>query len=117
MFSLWKKKSTEEGKAASPHKPQNQSSGQLSWDKSALQALAQAVSQAPVPSMMKQRVKQELSNAAEEAARKEGKATVTAQHLMAGILSRLPANMRKKVEDAAKQGPAGLKKLQNELGK
>ena len=64
---------------------------------------------------MKQRVKQELSNAAEEAARTAGKTTVTAQHLMAGILSRLPENMRKKVEEAAKQGPKGLKKLQEEL--
>ncbi len=115
MFSLWKKKSNEKSESLSPHAPQQQSSGALSWDKSAVQALAQAVSQAPVPSMMKQRVKQELSHAAEEAARKEGKNTVTAQHLMAGILSRLPANMRKKVEDAAKQGPAGLKKLQDEL--
>lgn len=111
MFSLWKKKSTE--KDQTPASPK--ATGQLSWDNSAITALAQAVSQAPVPSMMKGRIKQELSNAAEEAARKEGKTTVTAQHLMAGILSRLPENMRKKVEDAAKQGPAGLKKLQDEL--
>lgn len=114
MFSLWKKKSSE-----SNNTPQKSSakevSGQLSWDNSAITALAQAVSQAPVPSMMKGRIKQELSSAAEEAAKKEGKTTVTAQHLMAGILSRLPENMRKKVEDAAKQGPAGLKKLQDEL--
>ena len=111
MFNIWKKKSKEEGQnVTSPKAP-----SQLSWNNSAITALAQAVSQAPVPSMMKGRIKQELSSAAEEAARKEGKTTVTAQHLMTGILSRLPENMRKKVEDAAKQGPAGLKKLQDEL--
>ncbi len=114
MFNIWKKKSKEEGQNM-PSAQQSPKAGQLSWDNSAITALAQAVSQAPVPSMMKGRIKQELSNAAEEAARKEGKTTVTAQHLMAGILSRLPENMRKKVEDAAKQGPAGLKKLQDEL--
>ena len=115
MFSFWKKESKESSKPVSNSKIAKPATGELSWDKSAIQALAQAVSQAPVPSMMKQRVKQELSSAAEEAARKAGKTTVTAQHLMAGILSRLPDNMRKKVEDAAKQGPAGLKKLQDEL--
>jgi hypothetical protein len=104
MLNIFKKKSSDE------HSP-------LSWDNSAVQALAQAVSQAPVPSMLKGRIKSELSKAAEEAARKEGKTTVTAQHLMAGILARLPEDMRKKVESAAKEGPAGLKKLQNELGK
>ncbi|MCE9643179.1 MAG: hypothetical protein K8Q97_02510 [Candidatus Andersenbacteria bacterium] len=115
MFNIWKKKSKEEGQTVPSTNPSSKPAGQLSWDNSAITALAQAVSQAPVPSMMKGRIKQELSNAAEEAARKEGKTTVTAQHLMAGILSRLPENMRKKVEDAAKQGPAGLKKLQEEL--
>ncbi len=115
MFSIWKKKSKESTEPTSKSGSPQQPSGALSWDKSAVQALAQAVSQAPVPSMMKQRVKQELSNAAEEAAKKEGKTTVSAQHLMAGILSRLPEDMRKKVEAAAKQGPAGLKKLQDEL--
>lgn len=108
MFNIWKKQSSEDANSSS-------SSEKLTWDKSALQALAQSVAQAPVPSMLKGRVKAELSKAAEEIARKEGKTLVTAQHLMAGILSRLPEDMKKKVESAAKEGPEGLKKLQDEL--
>ncbi len=111
MFQFWKKKEK------SGDTQNNQKKSALTWDESAIKALAQAVSQAPVPSIMKGRIKSELSKAAEEAARKDGKSTVTAQHLMAGILARLPKDMRAKVEAAAKQGPKGLKKLQEELGK
>lgn len=105
MFSFWQKKSTN----------QNDGASNLTWEEGATKALAQAVGQAPVPGIMKQRVKRELEQAAEEYARKAGKTTVSAEDLMQGIMSRLPEGMRAKVEDAAKQGPAGLKKLQNEL--
>jgi len=105
MFSFWQKKSSND----------SASSEALSWDSSATKALAQAVGQAPVPGIMKQRIKRELEQAAEEHARKAGKKTVTAEDLMQGIMSRLPEGMRKKVEDAAKEGPEGLKKLQDEI--
>lgn len=105
MFSFWQKKSSKDSG--------NQET--LSWEASATKALAQAVGQAPVPGIMKQRVKRELEQAAEEQARKAGKTTVTAEDLMQGIMSRLPEGMRAKVEKAAKEGPEGLKKLQDEL--
>ncbi|MDA1168944.1 MAG: PCP reductase family protein [bacterium] len=105
MFSFWQKKSSNQSEEASS----------LTWDDSATKALAQAVGQAPVPGIMKQRVKRELEQAAEEYARKKGKTSVSAEDLMQGIMSRLPEGMRTKVEDAAKQGPEGLKKLQDEL--
>lgn len=108
MFSFWQKKSSNQN---------SEDGGTLAWDDSATKALAQAVGQAPVPGIMKQRVKRELEQAAEEYARKAGKTTVSAEDLMQGIMSRLPEGMRSKVEDAAKQGPDGLKKLQDELGK
>ena len=105
MFSFWQKKSPN----------QSEDGESLTWDDSATKALAQAVGQAPVPGIMKQRVKRELEQAAEEYARKNGKTTVTAEDLMQGIMAKLPEGMRSKVEDAAKQGPEGLKKLQDEL--
>ncbi len=105
MFPFWQKKSSSDSPAES----------NLTWDESATKALAQAVGQAPVPGIMKQRVKRELEQAAEEYARKAGKTTVSAEDLMQGIMAKLPEGMRAKVEDAAKQGPEGLKKLQDDL--
>jgi len=107
MFSFWQKKSTNQS--------EDKDTSALTWEDGATKALAQAVGQAPVPGIMKQRVKRELEQAAEEHARKSGKTTVSAEDLMQGIMSRLPEGMRAKVEDAAKQGPEGLKKLQDEL--
>lgn len=105
MFNIFKK----------PGK--NQSEQPMSWDTQATQALAQALNQAPIPKMLKGTVKKQLQKAAEETARKANRTTVTAQDLMEGMLSKMPANMRAKVENAAKQGPKGLKNLQKELGK
>jgi hypothetical protein len=105
MFSFWQKKSSNK----------SEDGANLTWDDSATKALAQAVGQAPVPGIMKQRVKRELEQAAEEYARKAGKTTVSAEDLMQGIMAKLPEGMRAKVEDAAKEGPEGLKKLQDEL--
>lgn len=106
MFSLFKKKQNE-------HPEQGQQT--MVWDTTATQALEQAVAQAPVPSMMKQQAKRQLKMAAEEYARGKGKTTVSAQDLMEGLMSRLPDTMRKKVEEAAKKGPEGLKDLEKEV--
>ncbi len=106
MFSLFKKQNKSESENASQ---------EIQWEKSAQQALEQAVAQAPVPGMMKQQVKRQLQQAAEEYAQNAGKTTVSPEDLMHGLLSKLPENMRKKVEDAAKNGPAGLKDLESEL--
>lgn len=110
MFKFWKKKQAA-GQDAST------SSGKLTWDAQAEAALNQSVAQAPVPKMMKAVVKSQLKKAAEQAARKAGRVTVTAQDLMEGMLSRMPANMRGKVEEAMKKGPSGLKDLEKELKK
>ncbi len=105
MLNFWKKKSDQ---AAS-------SSSEFSWSQAASDSLNQALAQAPVPAMLKGRVRNELKNAAEERARAAGRSEVTPQDLMEGMLSKMPANMRSKVEAAMKEGPAGLEKLQNDL--
>lgn len=102
MFSLFNKK-------------QPKQEGNMQWEESARQALNQAVAQAPVPSIMKQQAKRQLEQAAEEYARNAGKTTVTAEDLMQGLMARLPDSMRKKVEEAAKKGPEGLKDLEKEV--
>ena len=113
MFSFWQKKSS--NKRKNEENSQHAPSDALTWDASATKALAQAVGQAPVPGIMKQRVQRELAQTAEEHARNAGKTTVSAEDLMQGIMSRLPEGMRSKIENAAKEGPDGLKKLQDEL--
>lgn len=105
MFKLWKKNKSEK----------NGDAGPLTWDTPAKQALEQAISQAPVPKMMKGVVRKQLSDAAEAQTRKAGRTSVTAQDLMNGLMEKLPANMRKQVEQAAKQGPQGLKNLEKRL--
>lgn len=107
MLKFWKKKQAS----------QSSSSGNLTWDPQASQALEQSLAQAPVPKMMKSMVKSQLKKAAEDIARKANRTTVTAQDLMEGMLSRMPAHMRAKVEDAIKQGPEGLEKLKKDLGR
>lgn len=89
----------------------------LPWSKPAQEGLEQAMQQTPVPAMLKMTVRKQLESAAEEAARAAGHNEVTAEDLMQGLLSKLPASMREKVEQAAKLGPDGLKKLQEKLGK
>lgn len=89
----------------------------LPWDDQARQALDQAVSQAPVPAMLRGKIRSELEKAGEEQARKHGHASVTAQDLMEGLMSKLPESMRSKIEDAAKKGPQGLADLQKKLSK
>lgn len=112
MFKFWKKKQAEsQGSSTST------SSGKLTWDPQAQAALDQSVAQAPVPKMMKSLVKSQLRKAAEEFTRKANRTTVTPQDLMEGMLSKMPAGTRTKVEDAMKKGPQGLKDLEKELKK
>jgi len=56
-----------------------------------------------------------LTKAAEEQARQLGHAEVTAEDLMSGMLAKMPAHMKTKVEQAMKQGPEGLANLQKDL--
>lgn len=95
--------------------PKEEKTGALTWSSEASKVLEQSVAQAPVPGMLKGKVRQELAGAAEEVARSAGHSEVTAEDLMAGLLSKLPASMRTQVEEAAKQGPAGLKNLEKKL--
>lgn len=104
MFKLWPKQS------AAP-------SSAITWSAEAQAALDQAVAQAPVPAMMKAMVKKELRKAAEEATHKAGRTSVTPDDLMQGLMAKLPDNMKAKVEEAMKKGPAGLQDLQKDLGK
>lgn len=108
MFKFWKKKQAadESGGVA-----------KLTWNPQAQAALDQSVAQAPVPKMMKGLVKSQLKKAAGEVTRRANRTTVTAQDLMEGMLSKMPAGTRAKVEEAMKKGPSGLAKLQKELGK
>ena len=87
----------------------------MEWEPQATTALEQSLSQTPVPAALKGTVKKKLMKAAEEQARKSGRNQVSAEDLMEGLLSQMPASMRAKVEQAAKQGPAGLKNLENDL--
>ncbi len=105
MFKLWKKQGKSEDAAG------------RQWDEKAKQALDQAVAQAPVPKMLKGQVRQRLAKAAEAEAQKNGRTQVTPEDLMAGLLAHLPVDVRNQIEQAAKQGPEGLKKLQKNFGK
>jgi hypothetical protein len=102
MFKFWKKKAEEK-------------STSIPWTEPARQGIEQALQQTPVPAMLKGTIRKQLETAAEEAARTAGHAEVTVQDVMQGLLSKLPAGMREKVEQAAQQGPEGLKKLKDEL--
>ncbi len=124
MFKFWKsrreqsadKSSQEKNVAASTESAEAQPlTGEITWSDKATQALEQAVGQAPVPAMMKGRVKKELQKAAEDITCQAGRVQVTAEDLMNGLLSKLPAGLRQQVEQAAKQGPEGLKNLEKKL--
>ncbi|MEX1997733.1 MAG: hypothetical protein WEA04_03635 [Candidatus Andersenbacteria bacterium] len=105
MFKLWPKKKADS----------DESTPALRWDERATQGLEQALSQAPVPGPLKGRVKKELVQAAEDAARQNKHTTVTAEDLMQGLLAKLPASMRNRVEDALSGGPDKLQALQKDL--
>ena len=107
MFKKWRKK----------QEKSQQNENNLEWDKPAKDALEQAVAQPPVPSMLKNKVRSELTTAAENITRAAGRTLVTAEDLMQGFMSKLPENMRTKIESAAQKGPEGLKELEKELRK
>jgi hypothetical protein len=96
-------------------KKQSDNPAKLTWDTAANTALEQALTQTPMPTMLKGTVKKELAKAAEQHARQQGHATVTAEDLMQGMLAKIPAHMKDKVEQAMKQGPESLNKLRDEL--
>lgn len=104
MYKFWKR-----------NEDSNSEKPALSWDPAAQAAIEQALAQAPVPGLLKGKLKNELRASAEAAARAAGRNRVTPEDVMNGMLSKLPENMRQQVEDALKEGPEGLKKLQKKL--
>lgn len=116
MFSIFKKKDKkQEGSAPIPAPVGGGSSDVLTWSKEATDALEQTLGQAPIPRLLKPKIRKELTKAAEALARKSGRTEVSAHDLMQGFLSKLPAEMRNQVEQAARKGPEGLKMLQKKL--
>lgn len=105
MFKWWPKKNAE---AAPRHSA-------LTWSREAAAGLDQALDGAPVPALLKSTVRGQLRHAAEEHARAAGRSEVTAQDLMEGMLSKLPAAMKGQVEEAMKGGPPALEDLQKRL--
>lgn len=89
----------------------------LTWQQEATDALEQAVSGAPVPKLMKSRLRKELMKTAEAKARAAGKAEVSAHDLMEGLMSKLPAEMKNQIQQAAQRGPKGLEELQKKFQK
>jgi len=100
---LWKKK-------------EQNNTNSLPWEEAATQALEQAISQVPLPGPLKGKVKKELAQAAETHAREQEHTAVTAEDLMNGMLAKMPAGAREKIEQAMQQGPEGLDKLKKEFG-
>src|SRR3990167_8093975 len=92
-------------------KKQSTISSPLPWESTATQALEQAVNQAPVPGLLKGKIKKELQKAAESFAISANHSTVTAEDLIQGLLTNMPAPMRDKIQQAIKQGPEGIKDL------
>lgn len=118
MVAFWNKKKKEKTETSIVDAPADTSvvqNEELTWDDRASQALEQAAAQAPVPSIMKKKIRNELKKAAEEFTKKDNRTTVSPEDLMQGLMSKLPANMRGKIENAAKEGPEGLKKLEKEM--
>ena len=96
-------------------KKEDAPSGGLTWDPAASEAIQKALKQAPIPSMLQGRIKKELSKAAEEAARHANSDRVLAEHVMQGMLAKMPANIRDQVQSAMQGGPEELDKLQKKL--
>jgi len=114
LQNFWKKKNSQNSPSDDKEVVKG---GKLTWTKEAQQALEQSVSKAPVPKLLKNRMKKELQKAAEEVTRKAGQTEVTAEDLMHGLLAKLPPGMKHQIQQAAKQGPAGLKALEKKFRK
>ena len=109
MKPFWRKK-----QAVTPSSGSDD--GAVAWQTDATAAIDQALAQAPVPAMLKGKIRKELEAAAESAARASGHSEVTAQDVMEGLLAKMPANVRSKVEEAvANKDPRALAKLQKKL--
>jgi hypothetical protein len=89
----------------------------LGWHKQAKAALQQSLNQAPIPKMLKGRVEKELKKAAEQAARDAKSKIVTPEHVMQGLLAKMPAKQRAQVEDAMSKGPQAIKDLEKKFRK
>ena len=87
----------------------------LTWDPAASEAVQQALQQAPIPKMLLGKVKKELRKAAEDAARQANSDRVLAEHVMQGMLAKMPASGRDQVQSAMQGGPEELEKLQKKL--
>lgn len=109
MLSIFKRNKDKQGGA--------QPTTKLTWQQEATDALEQAVSGAPVPKLMKMRLRKELIKTAEAKARAAGKSEVSAHDLMEGLMSKLPAEMRNQIQQAAQRGPKGLEQLQKKFQK
>ena len=102
MFKNWFKKET----------PQNQPADSITWEAQATQALEMATAQAPVPQLLKGKLRTEMKKMAEAEAQKNGRATVTAEDLLNGMMAKLPSNMQDKVKGMMEKGeidPSQLK--------
>lgn len=119
MLSLFKRGKKKQQKSENTPTPApvegNAPSDALTWSKEAEDALSQATSQAPVPKIVKSRLKKELRKAAEAEAKKAGRTEVSAHDLMQGLMGKMPAEMRNRVEQAARKGPQGMELLQKQL--
>jgi hypothetical protein len=87
----------------------------LLWDPSASEAIQMAMQQAPIPKMLQGRIRKELRKAAEETARQVKSDRVLAEHVMQGMLAKMPANIRDQVQSAMQSGPSEIAKLQKKL--
>jgi len=96
-------------------KKENKESGNISWSTEAEKALEQALAQFPGPKLMVLPIKGKLRSSAESAAREAGHDEVKPEDLMKGLMDMLPADMKAKIEERMKEGPEGLKKLEEDL--
>ncbi len=88
----------------------------LIWDPEASAGIQQALKQVHIPKILTGRIKKELRQAAEDAARADGRAHVTSQDVLSGMLAKMPADMRQQVTKAMQEGnPDELKKLGKKL--
>lgn len=87
----------------------------LPWSPEAEQAVEQALSQSPVPALLRGPLRSKLRHAAEDAARVAQHETVQPEDLMQGLMGLLPPSVRATIEQRMKEGPEGLKKLQDDM--
>jgi hypothetical protein len=92
-------------------KKQKDTAPKLPWSAQASEALEASLAQAPVPAMLKGAMRKELTSAAETAAQKAGHSEVAPEDLLNGLMAKIPASMRGKVEDMMRQKGLPVDKL------